>query len=151
VTKQIRSFLCALCFMLATGSSFAGPFADEMAKCLVRSTTPTDKSLLVQWIVAVMTLHPEVEQLSAATPAQRDMLNKQMGELMISLLTDRCLAETREALKNEGTGTIESSFKVLGQVAAQALFGHPAVASGLAEFGKAVDGEKLKALIESAR
>jgi len=137
--------------MLATSASFAGPFADEMAKCLVRSTTPADKSMLVQWIVAVMTLHPDVKQFSGATPAQRDALNKQMGELMVSLLTDRCLAESREALKNEGQGTIESSFKVLGQVAAQALFTHPDVAGGLAEFGKAVDEQKLKALLESAK
>src|SRR5688500_674681 len=137
--------------MLATTASFAGPFADDMARCLVRSTTPADKSLLVQWIVVVMTLHPEVRHFSAATPAQREALNLQVGQLMVSLLTDRCQSESREALKNEGTATIESSFKVLGQVAAQALFTHPDVANGLADFSKAIDAEKMKALLESSK
>jgi hypothetical protein len=151
VSNPFRSVLLALSLVVATVPSLAGPFADDMAKCLVRSTTPADKTMLVQWIVVAMTLHPEVKQFSSVTPAQRDTLNRQIGELMISLLTDRCQTESREALKNEGMSTIESSFRVLGQVAAQALFTHPDVVSGMAEFGKAVDGEKMKALIESAK
>jgi hypothetical protein len=151
VSNKIRLTLCTLGLLLATGVSLAGPFADDMAKCLVRSTTPADKTTLVQWIVVVMTLHPDVKQFSAVTQEQRDTLNRQVGELMISLLSDRCKTESREALKNEGFGTIESSFGVLGQVAAQALFTHADVANGLAEFGKAIDGEKMKALIESAK
>jgi hypothetical protein len=140
-----------LVFLSASVPSSAGPFGDEMAKCLVRATTPADKSVLVQWMFAFMTLHPEVKQFASVTAAQREALNKRMGDLVVALLSDRCVNESREALKNEGAGTIESSFALLGQVAAQALFTHPDVANGLADFGKAVDGEKLKALLESAK
>lgn len=151
MSKKFRSSLWVFGLVVASAPSFAGPFADEMAKCLVRAATPADKSVLVQWMFAFMALHPEVKQFSVVSAAQRTALNKSMGDLVVSLLTDRCQAESREALKNEGMGTIESSFALLGQVAAQELFTHPDVANGLSDFGKSIDGEKLKKLIESAK
>jgi len=151
VSNKFRAGICVLMVMFASGPSYAGPFADEMAKCLVRATTQEDKTALVQWIFAFMTLHPDVKQYSAVTPAQRDKLNRQVSDLMVALLTDRCVNESREALKNEGMVTIQTSFSVLGQSAVQTLFSNPEVASGLEQFGKMVDGEKLKKLIESAK
>jgi hypothetical protein len=137
--------------VLSSAGSSAGPFADDMAKCLVRATTADDKTMLVQWMFAMMALHPDVRQLGSIAADQRAALNQRMGDLMVSLLTDRCVAESREALKNEGIGTVESSFNILGQVAAQSLFANPEVAAGIAEFGKLVDGEKLKALMTDAK
>ena len=151
MTQKFRTSLCLLSLIAVAAPTLAGPFADDMAKCLVRSATPADKSVLVQWMFAFMTLHPEVKQFSVVTPAQRGELNKRMGDLVVSLLTDRCQTETREAIKNEGMGVIESGFSLLGQVAAQELFTHPDVATGLSDFSKAIDGEKLKQLLDSAK
>jgi uncharacterized membrane protein (DUF4010 family) len=151
VTRRFRASLFSAVLVLSSAGASAGPFGDDMAKCLVRATTAADKSMLVQWMFAVMSLHPDVGQLSSIAPDQRLALNQSMGNLMISLLTDRCAAESREALKNEGISTIESSFNVLGQVAAQSLFSNPDVAAGIAEFGKLVDGEKLKALLTDSK
>ena len=147
---MFRASLCVFGLIAAT-PAISGPFADDMAKCLVRSATPADKSVLVRWLFAFMTLHPEVKQFSTVADAQRSELNKSMGDLVVTLLADRCQAETREAIKNEGMGVIESGFTLLGQVAAQEMFAHPEVANGLADFGKAIDGEKLKKLLDSAK
>jgi hypothetical protein len=151
VTRSIRSSLFATVMILSSAATSAGPFADDMAKCLVRATTAADKTMLVQWMFAMMALHPDVKQLGSIAADQRASLNQSMGNLMVSLLTDRCVAESREAVKNEGLGTIESSFNVLGQVAAQSLFANPEVAAGIAEFGKLVDAEKLRALLAEAK
>jgi hypothetical protein len=151
VTRRFRAnLLCAVLALSSAGAS-AGPFADDMAKCLVRATTAADKTMLVQWMFAMMSLHPDVKQLSSIAADKRAVLNQSMGDLMVALLTDRCVAESREALKNEGASTIESSFNTLGQVAAQSLFANPDVAAGIAEFGKLVDGEKLKALLTDVK
>jgi hypothetical protein len=151
VSNKFRSTLFAIGLTLLTSASFAGPFADDMAKCLDRSTTPADKSMLVQWMFAFMTLHPDVRQFASTTAEQRAALNQRMADLVVSLLSERCFKESAEAIKNEGMGVVESSFSLLGQVAAKELFTHPDVAGGLSDFSKKVDGEKLKALFESAK
>lgn len=138
----------AICGVLVAPAS-AGPYGDTLAKCLVKSTSAADKSTLVQWMFVTVALHPDVRRLSAASDAQRDELNMRTAKLFEALLTESCLAETREALRYESESTIESSFSVLGQVASRELFANPAVASGLAEFGKYLDAQKLQRLLKT--
>jgi hypothetical protein len=112
----------------------AGPYTDDLSKCLVRSTSAADKSVLVQWIFATMALHPDVKWLTSASGAQRADLNKKAGALFQRLLTGSCLSEARQALQFEGQSALEASFSVLGQVAARELFTNPEVAAGMAGF-----------------
>lgn len=148
---MIRPLAILLFASLAVaGTAQAGPFADDLSKCLVRSTNAEDKTALVQWMFAVLGLHPEVKQYANVTPEQRTMLNKRMAGLTVSLLTERCAKETREAVKNEGAQTIQQSFSLLGQVAGQEIFGNPQVAAGLEQFAKSIDESKLKSIVEKA-
>jgi hypothetical protein len=124
-------------------SSLAGPYGDDMAKCLVRSTTAADKSDLVRWMFAMMALHPDVRSLAVVSETDRHAMNRKLAALMERLLTESCRKESVDAVKYEGSGTIESSFKVLGEVAARELFANPAVTAGLSEFGKLVDSDKI--------
>jgi hypothetical protein len=126
--------------------AYSGPFTDDMGKCLVRSATAEDKTLLVQWMFATMTIHPDVKHMGQVTDAQRAQLNKKMGDLMVALLSERCPKESREAVKNEGMQAVEASFNLLGQVAAQSLFTNPDVAAGLSEFAKGIDEARIKDL-----
>lgn len=137
-----RPLLClALC--LAT-VAHAGLYADDMAKCLVKSTSNEDKTLLMRWLFSMMTLHPQVSDLAMVPEAKRAELSERTAKLIQSLLTKTCLAETREALKYEGPSTIEASFNVLGQVAGRGLLADPEVAAGLADMGKYVDKKALE-------
>jgi NADPH:quinone reductase-like Zn-dependent oxidoreductase len=140
--------MLATAMLGATVPAAAGPFADDMGRCLVTSTTAAEKSALVKWIFAIIALHPEVADLAAVGAAERAKLNQRLGDLVVDLLTKRCAAQSRLALKNEGMGVIETSFSVLGQSAAQELFTHPAVGAGLADFGKSLDAAKLEPLIK---
>jgi hypothetical protein len=135
----------------ACAPAYAGPFTDDMGKCLVRTATPDDKVLLVQWMFSTMTIHPDVKHMGQVSDAQRAQLNKKMGDLMVALLSERCPKESREAVKNEGMQAVESSFNLLGQVAAQALFTNPDVAAGLSEFAKGIDESKLKKLFDAEK
>jgi hypothetical protein len=125
----------------------AGPYGDSLGKCLVKSTTVAEKTTLVQWVFATISLHPGVQALAAVTPERRTQLNKDTAHMFERLLTEACRTETLEAVKYEGRGTIEMAFGLLGQVAMRELFADPKVAAGLAEFGKSVDPEKLKAVL----
>lgn len=136
---------------LATGSlapavAVAGPYADELAKCLVKSTTEADKNSLVKWMFAAAALHPAVKPIASVSDEQRDELNRGAARLFERLVAESCRAETQEALKNEGPSTVQAGFQVLGQVAARGLLSDPGVARGLADLGKYLDKKKMEGL-----
>jgi hypothetical protein len=115
-----------------------------MAKCLVRSTTSEDKTALVQWMFAMMSLHPAVRTMATVSGEQRTAVSQRVADIFQELLTKSCVNETKDAVKYEGEVTIVSSFSMLGQVAARELFQDPNVAAGLAELSKAFDATSLR-------
>ena len=54
----------------------------------------------------------------------------------------------RLAIRNEGSLALQSSFAVLGQVAATELFSDPNVAAGLASLETYIDAEDLERQLE---
>lgn len=138
-----------LAVMLAPLKATAGPYGDDLAKCLVRSTDANGKTVLVKWMFTAMALHPAVRQLAPVSASDRAAMNRAMVSLVEELLTKTCVDAARDAIKYEGPATIEASFQVLGQVAARELFASPDVAAGMAEMGKMFDSEKLKKTLES--
>ena len=47
----IKIIICAVLFVSALGTSvIAGPFTEELGKCIVRSTTNDDRNNLIKWI-----------------------------------------------------------------------------------------------------
>jgi hypothetical protein len=136
--------------LCASKIAAAGPFADDMAKCLVNSTSPEDRTVLVKWMFGLITLHPDLTAMSSVSTKQRDALSKSAGALFQRLLLESCRSQTQEALKNEGPQTIQYAFQVLGQVATRGLFTDSHVMEGLKDLSKYVDEEKLKALTSAA-
>lgn len=150
---NLRRIACSLIVVAACGTSslWAGPYADDLTKCLVKSTTTEDKSTLVQWMFAMSALHPDVKQLSAVSPGKRTELNRQVANMLTSLLTQACLSETRDALNYEGPQTLVTGFTVLGQVAGRELFSSPEVSAGMEELGSMVDSQKLESTLKSKK
>jgi hypothetical protein len=97
--------------------AYAGPFTDEMAKCLIENTSKADKSVVIQWVYASMSFHPEVKSLANVSNSDGEAFNKNMAELMVDLTSVRCKDETVKALQYEGTNAMEVSFGLLGEVA----------------------------------
>ncbi len=150
--KSIHAVMvsAALLSILLSAPALAGPYSDEMAKCLVRSTSATDRNGLVKWLFASAVLHPEIKPIATVSDAQRDNLNRITARLFERLLTVSCRAETQNAVKYEGPTTLETSFQVLGQVAGRELFTDPNVATSMAGLMNYVDKSKLEALFLQA-
>jgi len=119
-----------------------------LSKCLVKSTTEKDKTDLVRWIFAAVSVHPDVSGLVSVTDAQRTEMTRSVGELFERLLTKSCREQFRDATKYEGDQTLVTSFSVLGQVAMRGLMEHPTVTKGLGELDAFVDKDKLKAALQ---
>ena len=54
----------------------AGPYTNDLAKCLVVSTSEADKNNLVKWMFAAISSHPEVESMISISQTQREELNQ---------------------------------------------------------------------------
>ena len=108
-----------------------GPYAEELSKCLVRSTTSADKRVLVQWLFASAALHPDVKGMATVSDKLHAKLAKEAAQVLEKLLNQSCLSEARQALKYEGEKTIETSFGVVGQLAARELLENSSVSAGM--------------------
>jgi len=106
--------------------ALGGMYADEMAKCLVKSTDPADRSVLVRWLFAAGASHPDVVATVSISGSQREDLNRAIA-------------------------AFEAAFQVLGQVAGRELFSHPAVAGSMAEVDKYLDKKKLEGLVDAPK
>lgn len=136
--------IIALVFLGLAANAYAGPFTDDMSKCLVKNTTQEDKEALIKWIYAAMSNHPSVKSLSNVSVKQGEELNKRAAELMVELLTQRCKVETQQAIKFEGETAIRTSFQILGQVAMQDLMANQAVAKYISGIASHVDKNAIE-------
>lgn len=133
--------------LVAVKPAMAGPYSDVLGRRLVESTTSEDKVLLMRWMFALLSLHPEFKDMSIVTPQQRSDLNRQVAKMFQDLITVKCAKEAREAVRYEGMAAIQESFQILGQVAGREIFANPQVSAGAAEMGKYIDDEKIKKIL----
>ncbi|HEX7081215.1 MAG TPA: hypothetical protein VF329_09390 [Gammaproteobacteria bacterium] len=137
--------LAILVALLASTPSYAGPFTDELAKCLVRTTSEADREMLMRWVFAAMAAHPSVSELGNVSSERADELNRGAAQLFVTLLTERCKSETEQALTYEGGSAFEASFQVLGQVAMQGLMTHPQVIAFMSGLQAHIDVQAVQA------
>ena len=142
--ERVVAGLLVLMAGTGTGVAYAGPYSDDLAKCLVESTTADDKNALVKWMFVTAALHPAVESVASVSTAERADSNRSTARLFERLLTDACHVQTRQAIKYEGSAALQTGFQILGQVAARELFADPSVASGLGDLEKHLDADKLR-------
>lgn len=140
--------LAVLGLLTLSPMTIAGEYTDKLSECLLSATTEEDKGSLVKWMFTAMALHPAVEEIAGVSLPAREQANREMAELIIKLLSRACFSETRLALKNEGSLALQTSFSVLGQVAATNLFSDPNVAAGLASIETYISADDLESRLE---
>jgi len=144
-TAMYAALMCAasMCTFVSAPAS-AGLYTDEVAKCLVSSSSEADKNELMRWMFGAMSVHPAVKSIAKVSDAQRKVLSQNMAKLVDRLITVSCKSQVQEAIKYEGNGVFEQSFRVLGEVAGRGLFADPAVAASVAEYTNYLDKQKLE-------
>jgi hypothetical protein len=143
-------YLPALLLLAVSPLAHAGPFSDSLSTCLVKKTTAAEKTVLVRWIFAAVSHHPDVKDLVAVSKDEEEKLSREMGAIFTGLLTDRCATEANDAVRYEGSKAIEAGFSTLGEVAGAGLMSHPAVAEYAGKMAAHVDQEKIKNLGQAA-
>ena len=151
IYKRIKGFLFPLLltlsfFQLSEKRSIAGPFGDEMAKCLVQSTNSKDNISLVRWIVRVYGEHPDSNDFINLSIKDKEKIDKEIAALFNRLLLEDCKKETKMALNYEGDQVLFTAFQILGQVAGRELNKEKNVAEAINKFLNYIDTEKFEYL-----
>ena len=98
-------------------NSFAGPFTDDFAKCLVTKTTAQEKTDLVKWIYVTISFHPQLSQMSHLTAEDVEMANIRVADYMTNVFAYKCNDELNQAIKYEGEESVFYAFELLGELA----------------------------------
>jgi len=138
-------FVLAIELVISSGAQ-AGVYADDLARCMVSSTSSKDKIALVRWMFAGIALHPDVASLSNVTDAMRDEINRNTATLVERLVTQSCRKQSNEAFRYEGKTAFEQGFGVLGKVAMNELMSNENVSVGFRAYAKYMDKLKLEAI-----
>lgn len=139
------------CFLgMSPCTAVAGPYADDMARCLVSSTSEADRADLMRWMFSAMAQHPDLASMATISTNQRDTITDKASKLFSRLMFDSCKSQVQEAVHNEGPQTIYYAFQILGQVAMRGMMTDPHVAQALQGLGKGIDPAKMKALMGPA-
>ncbi len=142
--------LCIISILLlASTTSYAGPFTDKLSICLVEKTTVDDKNKLIRWVFGAMSSHPIVKNLSNVPKKVGEELNKNTANLFMELLTNRCKDEAKKAIQYEKQLAIQTSFSILGKVAMQGIMTNKNVTQFMGGLDTYLDKDKLKSLSES--
>jgi len=133
-----------------TAPAAAGPYSDDLAKCLVKHASTADHEALVRWMFAALAAGPAVHDIAKATPEQRAAISQTAGRMFVRLVTQDCHAETVAALKYEGAAAMEFGFNTLGNVAARDLMTDPAVQAEMSSLDKGMDSSAFDAISKEA-
>lgn len=136
--------------LAAAGAASAGVYSDDLGKCMVRSTSEADKTLLIRWVFAALSADPSVKSMATVTPQERSALTRGFAALIERILEKDCRPEAVAALKYEGAGVVETSFAILGEVAMRGLTNGPAFQNIGKEIGEDLDKDKAAALFKEA-
>lgn len=142
--KQVAAALLACACAVP---SWGGPASDALASCLADSTTGRDRKELARWLFVAITAHPEMRELSNATPAMHAETSQAFGRIFTRLITEDCTREARSAVKSEGSEALGKGFESLGRLAMQELTAHPDVRSAISQIDRFVDRRKVESAL----
>ena len=121
--------------LFCTAIAHAGPYTDDLSKCLVRSTSSNDEVTFMKWMFSALALHPAISSLASITPQQRAEFQKNAAALIVRLVTADCRQQALNSVKYEGVNEMETSFSVFGQAAMRDLMTNTSVSEGMSTLG----------------
>ena len=138
-----RSVFMAAALLSAAQIAAAGPTVDQLSDCLVKSTTATDKTAVLQWTFAALSTHPDLKRFSQVTDAQKTELDKNLATVLQRIPVEQCSAQTKAVIQAEGIQAVGEAFQQLGQSAGEDIVKDPAVRQQLQGTLRYIDLNKL--------
>ncbi|UBX51771.1 hypothetical protein LDO52_10570 [Acinetobacter pseudolwoffii] len=142
-SSRIRSFFLGAALLGAAQVTMAGPTVDQLSDCLMKSTTATDKTTVLQWTFVALGNHPDLKAFSNVTATQKEALDKNLATVLQRILVEQCSAQTKAVIQSEGLEAIGDSFQALGRTTGEEILNNPEVNHQLKGVLRYVDLNKL--------
>jgi hypothetical protein len=142
-------YLAGACLSLAQ-PAHAGPFAEDLGRCVVNATTEADRSALMRWMFVAVAGNPVFADIVDVTSAQRQQATRAAAAVFDRLLLRACRRESMLALRHEGNGGLEAGFRALGMVAGREMMSTPEGSVSLGELTNSMDSAGMEALAREA-
>lgn len=138
-----RAVLLAAAVFGTTQVTQASPAVDRLSECLVKSTTASDKTTVLQWTFVALSNHPELKQFSHVTEEQKNALDQSVAQVLQRILVDQCSTQTKAVIQADGVQAVGESFQQLGQITGEEILKTPEVKHQLNGLLRYVDMNKL--------
>jgi hypothetical protein len=139
-----RAVATLLLLLTLPVGAFAQGTSDTLSGCLADQTSGRDRKDLARWIFFAIGAHPENKPFLAAGSAQAtDDANRTAAALLMRLVTESCVVQTRAAIKQGGAQAIQIAFEAFGKLAMQELMSNPEVGASMGALDKYLDQQKL--------
>ena len=133
----------AVVLLGVTQIASAGPTVDQLSDCLVKSTTATDKTAVLQWTFVALSVHPDLKAYSNVTDEQRTQLDKKLAQTLQRILVEQCSAQAKAVIQAEGLQAVGDSFQELGSITGEEILKNPEVKQQLKGVVRYLDLNKL--------
>lgn len=143
IPRQMKSFIIAVSLLGVTPLAVAGPTVDQLSDCLVKATTATDKTTVLQWTFAALSSHPDLKALSNVSTEQKTQLDQKLAQVLQRVIVEQCSAQTKAVIQTEGLQAVSQSFQQLGQSAGEEIIQNSEVKQQLNGVIRYVDLNKL--------
>jgi hypothetical protein len=127
--KKLAVIAGVLALTVQAGSASAGVYADDLTRCVVSSTSASDRIIFIRWMFGAMSAHEEVAPLSTVKPEQRASMTEEAAKIVQRLILTDCREQSSNAFKYEGESALTSTFEVFGKVAMDDLMGDAKVSA----------------------
>ncbi|EXB87396.1 hypothetical protein [Acinetobacter sp. 272263] len=141
--SKFRGLFIGATLLGASQIALAGPTVDQLSNCLMKSTPPTDKTVVLQWTFVALGNHPDLKAFSNVTATQKEALDKNLATVLQRILVEQCSAQTKAVIQTEGLQAVGDSFQELGSITGEEILKTPEIKQQLNGVLKYVDLNKL--------
>lgn len=139
----LRTSLFAAALLGTTQMAVAGPTVGQLSDCLVKATTATDKTTVLQWTFVALSTHPDLKAFSQVTEEQRGQLDQKFAQVLQRVITEQCAVQTKAVIQAEGIQAVGDSFQQLGRSTGEEIISNPEVKKQLRGVVRHLDLNKL--------
>lgn len=142
--SRVATPVCMAVVLCGTAQiTMASPTVNQLSDCLVKSTTATDKTAVLQWTFSALSTHPDLKALSNVTDAQRTQLDQNFAQVLQRVIVEQCATQTKAVIQTDGLQAVGESFQALGRTTGEEIIQNPQVKQQLKGVIRYVDLNKL--------
>lgn len=113
--------------------------AEALSTCVTGSASDADKQVLVRWLFAALSVHPDLVPMARIAPAQHETIDRDMAALAQRLITEDCVTHVRALSVGQIQQSFQVAFEALGRQAGLSAMSHPAVEAANAKMADYLD------------